>query len=651
MPDWFYRTVSRPVLFQLSPKASRDAAIGFMGRLAALPFQIGGKAIDLLGHMRPDPRLQFSENGFQFSSRVGLGLALDPEGRAVRAWSRFGFGFIEVGPVAAAGESLEPEQLRRNSTEGSIWVSNRGGVSDASEMAARLSRVKGERPAFIVRLSVPSIASPNDAAKALVTLASPFSGIVEGFSFALPQSRAWSPADWEEFWMKLRADGEVRSMKWLVVVRTNDSPSQAQLSVGAGRADGLMVDGSIADGAGRLHGQPSQRATLECVRNFRRLVGEGPIIIASGGIHQPADAVQFLDAGATLLQIDTGMIFSGPGLCKRINEALLWRDAASPSCQVPDRSLRPAEYSWFWTALLGLAMLIGSVLALIIASHRVVLPYDEAFCGWSREQMRQFNPRLLSFLAHDRVTLAGTMVSIGLLYLSLSWHGARRGLHWARMCVLVSAGAGFFSFFLFLGFGYLDPFHGFVTAVLFQLFAMGVHAKEMPRGRFELPEWNETRAWRRGQWGQLLLVMHSVGLLGAGILIASIGVRDVLVAEDLSYLGTTLDFLRGANPKVIPLVAHDRATLGGMLIASGLIYLLASLWGLRRGAAWLWHSFLWSGLAAYAAAIGVHYVVGYVNVRHLLPAFAGLGLLLCGLFCSRAWCLDGDDGEAIKRVA
>ena len=173
----------------------------------------------------------------------------------------------------------------------------------------------------------------------------------------------------------------------------------------------------------------------------------------------------------------------------------------------------------------------------------------------------------------------------------------------------------------------------------------------MPRGRFELPEWNETRAWRRGQWGQLLLVIHSVGLLGAGILIASIGVRDVLVAEDLSYLGTTLDFLRGANPKVIPLVAHDRATLGGMLIASGLIYLLASLWGLRRGAAWLWHSFLWSGLAAYAAAIGVHYVVGYVNVRHLLPAFAGLGLLLCGLFCSRAWCLDGDDGEAIKRVA
>jgi dihydroorotate dehydrogenase len=431
-------------------------------------------------------------------------------------------------------------------------------------------------------------------------------------------------------------------MEWLAVVRTDDSLSQEQFSVGAGRADGLMVDGSIADGAGRLHGKPSQRAALECLRNLRRLVGERTLIIASGGIHQPADAVQFLDAGATLLQIDTGMVFSGPGLCKRINEALLWRDAPSPSRQVPDRSFRPTEHSWFWTALLGLAMLIGSVLALIIASHRIVLPYDEAFCGWSREQMRQFNPRLLSFLAHDRVTLAGTMVSIGILYLSLSWHGARRGLHWARMCVLVSAGTGFFSFFLFLGFGYFDPFHGFVTAVLFQLFAMGVHAKEMPRGRFELPEWNETRAWRWGQWGQLLLVIHSVGLLGAGTLIASIGVRDVLVAEDLNYLGTTLEFLRGANPKVIPLVAHDRATLGGMLIAAGLTYLLASLWGFRRGAVWLWHSFLWSGLAAYAAAIGVHYVVGYVDIGHLLPAYAGLGLLLSGLLCIYPWCRERD---------
>ena len=73
----------------------------------------------------------------------------------------------------------------------------------------------------------------------------------------------------------------------------------------------------------------------------------------------------------------------------------------------------------------------------------------------------------------------------------------------------------------------------------------------------------------------------------------------------------------------MPLVAHDRATLGGMLLASGWVFLLPALWGFRRGSAWLWWTLLIAGLAAYAAALGVHYAVGYNSLMHLLPAFAG----------------------------
>lgn len=307
------------------------------------------------------------------------------------------------------------------------------------------------------------------------------------------------------------------------------------------------------------------------------------------------------------------------------------------SAREPIEQPRAAKYSWFWTALLGVAMLLGGLLALIIASHRVVLPYDEAFCGWSRQQMQQFNPRLLSFLSHDRVTLAGTMICLGVLYVAYSWSGSRRGLHWARLSVLASAGAGFFSFFLFLGFGYFDPFHAFVTAVLFQLFALGVHADDVPAPFIEAPDWTESASWRRAQWGQLLLVLHHVGLLLAGIIIAGVGVRDVLVAEDLEFIGTTPELLRRANSQLIPLIAHDRATLGGMLVASGLAFLLATLWGLRRGTRWLWHALFWGGLTAYVAAIGVHFKVGYVDFRHLLPAFAGLGLFLGGLALLFSW--------------
>ena len=74
-------------------------------------------------------------------------------------------------------------------------------------------------------------------------------------------------------------------------------------------------------------------------------------------------------------------------------------------------------------------MIVGGVLAWLIAATRVVLPYDEAFIGMTRAQLHAANGRLLAFMAHDRVTLAGTMISIGVLYAGLAWGGMRRNHH------------------------------------------------------------------------------------------------------------------------------------------------------------------------------------------------------------------------------
>ena len=150
---------------------------------------------------------------------------------------------------------------------------------------------------------------------------------------------------------------------------------------------------------------------------------------------------------------------------------------------MPDSSqrtvFRPALFrmSWFWALLLGTAMLLGGVLALAVAATRVVLPYDEALCGMSREQLAAINGRLLSFMAHDRVSLAGTMIAIGVFYVALALYGIRRGLLWAWAAVLSSAFAGFLSFFLFLAFEYFDPFHAFVTAVLFQFVLLALSGR------------------------------------------------------------------------------------------------------------------------------------------------------------------------------
>ena len=66
MPDWSYRTVFRPLFFRLPPAVGRGLCLGTVAALARLPF--GGKVIDLLGHMRADPRLRRDVLGVTFPS-------------------------------------------------------------------------------------------------------------------------------------------------------------------------------------------------------------------------------------------------------------------------------------------------------------------------------------------------------------------------------------------------------------------------------------------------------------------------------------------------------------------------------------------------------------------------------------------------------
>ena len=126
MPDWFYRTVTRPVFFRLPAERARDLALGFMGRLARLP--LGPAAIDFLGHMRADPRLRQSFLGLDFSTAVGLGPGLDAKAVALPALARFGFGFLDVGPVTVAG-SAGARPLARHADQEAVWSCRRRGCS------------------------------------------------------------------------------------------------------------------------------------------------------------------------------------------------------------------------------------------------------------------------------------------------------------------------------------------------------------------------------------------------------------------------------------------------------------------------------------------------------------------------------------------
>ena len=401
----------------------------------------------------------------------------------------------------------------------------------------------------------------------------------------------------------------------------------------------FLIDGELRSDGNRHLGRIAFDAALNTLKTLRMQMGHQGAILVAGGIHQPADARIMREAGADFVQIDTGLIFSGPGLCKRINASILHPlpEGMAANNEAATAAESPQRYSWFWTGLLGVAMALGSLIALWIAATDVVLPYDLEFCGLSREQLVALNPNLLPFMSHDRVTLAGSMIALGVMYTGLSLWGSRKGHSWAKTAILLSAGAGFFSFFLFLGFDYFDPFHGFVTAVLFQLFTLGLYARISNTRAAPSVDWEESFSWKMGLWGQLLMVMHSVGLLLAGTIICFIGINDVLIGTDLAFLNTDYETLQAADSKIIPLVAHDRATLGGMLVSAGIVYLLIVLWGIERSARWLWHTLWWSALAAYTLTIGVHFKIGYTDWLHLLPAFIGLAMLTLGMGLLFSW--------------
>jgi dihydroorotate dehydrogenase len=334
----------------------------------------------------------------------------------------------------------------------------------------------------------------------------------------------------------------------------------------------------------------------ERIRSWRKRLGEDGVVIVSGGVEEPSEAVELMEAGVNLVLVDAGLIFNGPGLVKRCNAALLDRRSKEAVAEVEDTVFRQ---SWLWALALGIALAGGGALALGLSFSRVLLPYDEQFLGFTSEVMQRSLPKLHAFMAHDRGTLAGVMLGLGWFYGVLAWGGIRMGVGGAKTAVVASALAGFASFFSFLGFGYFDTLHAFVAAILFQ-FSVQVMVgrtsdqwKEVASG----PD-DEDPKWRRAQWGQFCWVLHAVGLILAGCVILGIGMTRVFVSEDLAFLCMSAEQVRELGDRVVSVVAHDRATLGGMLWASGMGMLLPVLWCHQRGASWLWWAVLGLGVPA-----------------------------------------------------
>jgi hypothetical protein len=128
-----------------------------------------------------------------------------------------------------------------------------------------------------------------------------------------------------------------------------------------------------------------------------------------------------------------------------------------------------------------------------------------------------------------------------------------------------------------------------------------------------------------------------LGIAVGGAVVSVIGLTVVFVPSDLTYLGTTVDALRAANPRLLSFIAHDRSGFGGALMSAGVGIALLSAWGWRRGESWVWWTLLLAAASGFGCALGVHGEIGYTDLGHLAPVYAGLALTVVALTLARPY--------------
>jgi len=328
--------LARPFLFSLDPETSHEATIAVLhaaGRL--LPARL------------PPAAAPVEVMGLKFPNRIGLAAGLDKNGEAIDGLALMGFGFLEIGTVTPRAQPGNPRprlfrlpearaiinrmgfnnhgvdvlvaNVRRAKYKGILGINIGKNVGTPMERAADDYLAAFERVYDAASYVTINISSPNtknlrqlqDASELdqlLACLKDAQHRLAERHSRYVPLALKIAPdlgaADISDI------AGALRRHCIDAVIATNTTLARDKV-------EGLQH----ANQQGGLSGAPLLEASTAVVRQLaQELAGEIPII-AAGGVLSGADARAKLDAGATLVQLLSGLVFCGPGLVRECTQA------------------------------------------------------------------------------------------------------------------------------------------------------------------------------------------------------------------------------------------------------------------------------------------------------------------------------------------
>ena len=333
-----YNTI-RPALFKLDPEVIHKITLLMIKYAGILPPTYALlRAIFEVN----DPRLQVEAFGVKFRNPIGLAAGYDKDGVGVRGLSALGFGHIEVGTVTRQRQIGNPKPRVQRVIE-SQGVINSMGFPNNGVAALKIRRGEAKVGINIGKSKDTPI---EQAAEDYVEL---FKQVYRqadyvAINISSPNTlnlRQLQARDYIESLLKavtLVRDSVTPHVPMLVKIAPDLTEAEIDDVLGAIECSG--VDGIIAtnttigregippqyrDLKGGLSGRPlTQRATaiISCIA--RKTNGRLPII-GVGGVMNPFDALAKFEAGATLVQVYTGLVYAGPSLVKQINRALVER--------------------------------------------------------------------------------------------------------------------------------------------------------------------------------------------------------------------------------------------------------------------------------------------------------------------------------------
>ena len=327
-------SVLRPFLFKLDPETTHDLAIKSL-KFNYLPrkmFEVENEQIlniELLGKNFPNP--------------IGLAAGFDKSGEVYNSLLKFGFGFIEIGTVTPLKQFGNPKPRIFRLEDDSALINRLGFNNDGIEIIK--NRIKSEKKKGVVGINIGPNKNTKDQKNDFCIGLKNFFDIADYITVNISSPNTEGLRDFhdqeklEDLLLalnKIKSENKINIPLLLKIspdIKDNHISEIADTAI-KNDISGIILtnttnsnkDKLISDfkkEEGGLSGEPLQQISTNIIKKFyKQLNGKIPII-GVGGVNSGKSAYEKIIAGASLLQLYTGLVYKGPSLVKDIKKELI----------------------------------------------------------------------------------------------------------------------------------------------------------------------------------------------------------------------------------------------------------------------------------------------------------------------------------------